>query len=111
VRRWRPAAKPGPAEGRPISFRRKARRSCKTPSGYVQQSPWLNVANKQLELMSRYMTELGMTPAARSLVTATDPRMQLPEKPKLLVIFVTSENQRRVEASAVRVRSALPAPS
>jgi P27 family predicted phage terminase small subunit len=40
----------------------------KTPSGYVQQSPWLSVANKQLELMGRYMVELGMTPAARSRV-------------------------------------------
>ena len=30
----------------------------KTPSGYVQQSPWLSVANKQLELMGRYTTEL-----------------------------------------------------
>ena len=42
----------------------------KTPSGYVQQSPWLGIANKQLELMGRYMYELGMTPAARSRVTA-----------------------------------------
>jgi P27 family predicted phage terminase small subunit len=51
----------------------------KTPSGYVQQSPWLNIVNKQLELMGRYMTELGMTPAARSRVAALDPRMQVPE--------------------------------
>ena len=42
----------------------------KTPSGYVQQSPWLGIANKQLELMGRYMVELGLTPAARSRVTA-----------------------------------------
>ena len=42
----------------------------KTPSGYVQQSPWMSVANKQLEIMGRYMTELGMTPAARSRVAA-----------------------------------------
>ena len=41
----------------------------KTPSGYVQQSPWLGIANKQMELMGRHMTELGMTPAARSRVT------------------------------------------
>jgi P27 family predicted phage terminase small subunit len=41
----------------------------KTPSGYVQQSPWLSVSNKQLELMGRYMAELGMTPASRSRVT------------------------------------------
>jgi P27 family predicted phage terminase small subunit len=43
----------------------------KTPSGYVQQSPWLGIANKQLELMGRYMVELGMTPASRSRVTVS----------------------------------------
>ena len=42
----------------------------KTPSGYVQQSPWLTVANKQLELMGRYMAEHGLTPASRSRVAA-----------------------------------------
>lgn len=36
------------------------------PSGYIQQSPWLTIANKSLELMSRYMAELGLTPASRS---------------------------------------------
>ena len=36
------------------------------PSGYVQQSPWLGIVNKQLELMGRYMVELGLTPAARA---------------------------------------------
>lgn len=41
----------------------------KTPSGYVQQSPWVAIANKQLELMGRFMAELGMTPAARSRVS------------------------------------------
>lgn len=38
----------------------------KTPSGYVQQSPWLSVANKQMELMARYMGDLGLTPVARA---------------------------------------------
>lgn len=38
----------------------------KAPSGYVQQSPWLTVANKQMELMGRYMSELGLTPVARA---------------------------------------------
>lgn len=38
----------------------------KTPSGYVQQSPWLSIANKQLEIMGRYMSELGLTPSART---------------------------------------------
>lgn len=42
----------------------------RTATGYVQQSPWLSIANKQMELMGRYMAELGLTPAARSRVTA-----------------------------------------
>ena len=42
----------------------------KTPSGYIQQSPWLTVANKQLELMSRFMNELGITPSSRARVVA-----------------------------------------
>ena len=45
----------------------------KTPSGYVQQSPWLTIAHKQMELMGRYMVELGLTPAARSRVLAGSP--------------------------------------
>ena len=40
----------------------------KAPSGYVQQSPWLSIANKQLELMGRFMAELGLTPASRARV-------------------------------------------
>ena len=42
----------------------------RTPSGYVQQSPWLSVANRQMELMGRYMAEIGLTPAARSRIDA-----------------------------------------
>jgi P27 family predicted phage terminase small subunit len=44
----------------------------KTPSGYVQQSPWLTIANKQLELMARFMAELGLTPASRSRLSVPD---------------------------------------
>lgn len=44
----------------------------RTPSGYVQQSPWLTVANKQLEVMARFMAELGLSPSARA-------RLRLPE--------------------------------
>ena len=29
----------------------------KTPAGYVQPSPWLGIANKQLELMAKSMAE------------------------------------------------------
>jgi P27 family predicted phage terminase small subunit len=38
----------------------------KTPSGYVQASPWFAIANKQLELMAKFMAEIGLTPSARS---------------------------------------------
>lgn len=40
----------------------------RTPSGYVQQSPWLSISNRQMELMGKYMAEIGLTPAARSRI-------------------------------------------
>ena len=40
----------------------------RTPSGYVQQSPWLSIANRQVELMNRQAAELGLTPASRTRV-------------------------------------------
>jgi P27 family predicted phage terminase small subunit len=50
----------------------------KTPSGYVQQNPWLQVANKQLEIMHKYLSEFGMTPASRSRVNAMPSLMPKP---------------------------------
>ncbi|MCA0871457.1 phage terminase small subunit P27 family [Seohaeicola saemankumensis] len=44
----------------------------RTPSGYAQQSPWLTVANKQIDLMGRYMAELGLTPVARTRLPASE---------------------------------------
>lgn len=44
----------------------------RTPSGYVQQSPWLTISNRQMELMGRYMAELGLTPAARSRIAVAN---------------------------------------
>ena len=38
------------------------------PSGYIQPSPWLSIANKQLELMHKYLSELGLSPVSRSRV-------------------------------------------
>jgi len=61
------------AYGRWVEAERKLQQTppmVRTPSGYVQQSPWMSVANKQLELMGRYMAELGITPASRSRVAA-----------------------------------------
>jgi P27 family predicted phage terminase small subunit len=42
----------------------------KLPSGYIQQSPWLAIANKQLEIMHKFMAELGLSPVSRSRVVA-----------------------------------------
>jgi hypothetical protein len=41
----------------------------KLPSGYVQQNPWLTSANKQLELMHKYLSEFGLSPVSRSRVS------------------------------------------
>jgi P27 family predicted phage terminase small subunit len=41
----------------------------KIPSGYVQQNPWLTIANKQLELMHKFLSEFGLSPVARSRVS------------------------------------------
>jgi P27 family predicted phage terminase small subunit len=41
----------------------------KMPSGYVQQNPWLTIANKQLELMHKYLSEFGLSPVSRSRVS------------------------------------------
>jgi P27 family predicted phage terminase small subunit len=60
------------AYGRWVEAERKLQETpmlLKLPSGYVQQNPWLTIANKQLELMHKYLTEFGLSPVARSRVT------------------------------------------
>jgi hypothetical protein len=37
----------------------------KTPASYVQVSPWITIANKQVELMTWLMGELGLSPSSR----------------------------------------------
>jgi P27 family predicted phage terminase small subunit len=61
------------AWGRWVEAERKLKETpllLRTPAGYVQPSPWLAIANKQLELMHRFMGELGLSPASRSRVAA-----------------------------------------
>ena len=58
----------------------------KTATGYVQQSPWLSIVNKQLELMGRFMTELGLTPAARSRIKVPE---DAPVEEPLTIVFRT----------------------
>jgi len=70
----------------------------KAPSGYVQQSPWLSVANKQLELMARYLAEFGLTPASRSRIIVHDDLIDL-EPEGIKIEFVTvfeDENGNRI---------------
>jgi P27 family predicted phage terminase small subunit len=50
----------------------------KTPAGYVQVSPWLTIANKERELMARYMAELGLTPSSRSRLAVQVPTGRKP---------------------------------
>ena len=49
-----------------------------TPSGYKQISVLLQIRNRALELLTRFLAEFGMSPAARSRVTASDPQLVLP---------------------------------
>jgi len=67
----------------------------KTPSGYVQQSPWLSVANKQLELMGRFMAELGLTPTARErLNLPVSAGLDQPEKIRIVIVDKTADDDR-----------------
>jgi P27 family predicted phage terminase small subunit len=65
------------AYGRWVEAERKLKETptlLKTPSGYVQPSPYLAIANRQLELMHKFMSELGLSPSSRSRVAAS-PRL------------------------------------
>jgi len=64
------------AYGRWVEAERKLQETptlLKTPSGYVQPSPWLAIANKQLELMAKFMAELGLTPTSRARLAVVVP--------------------------------------
>ena len=50
----------------------------KLPSGYIQPSPWLAISTKQLELMHKFMSDLGLSPAARSRVSTLPSLMPKP---------------------------------
>ncbi len=42
----------------------------KAPSGFLVQSPYLAIANKAMDQMSRMLVEFGMSPSSRSRVSA-----------------------------------------
>jgi P27 family predicted phage terminase small subunit len=88
------------AYGRWVEAEEKLRETpllIKTPSGYIQQSPWLTVANRQMELMGRYMAEIGLTPASRSRITVgngASPNEPV-EKVEFVVIYEDADGARR----------------
>lgn len=43
----------------------------KMPSGYEQTSAWLQISNRSVEIMHKFLAEFGMTPSARSRVSVT----------------------------------------
>jgi len=45
----------------------------KSPSGYPVQSPYLAIANKAMEQMTRLLVEFGMSPSSRSRVQQAAP--------------------------------------
>ena len=67
----------------------------KTQSGYIQQSPWLGIANRQLEIMGRYMAELGLTPASRSRVAVFDALHLEPEITRIELVAAVAPNPER----------------
>lgn len=76
----------------------------KTPSGYVQQSPWLSVANKQMELMGRFMGELGLTPVSRQRLIHLAPTDHDPVDKIEVVLVRVAENGERIETPIERSR-------
>ena len=50
----------------------------KSPNGYPMQSPYVAVANKQVEIMVRIASEFGMTPSSRTRIRVGEPT---PEDP------------------------------
>lgn len=71
----------------------------KAPSGYVQQSPWLSIANRQMELMCRYMTEMGLTPASRTRI-AVPPEAQEPTVIRVTRV-ITTPPQRDADGNVI----------
>jgi P27 family predicted phage terminase small subunit len=88
------------AYGRWVEAEQKLRETpllFKTPSGYVQQSPWLNIANRQMELMGRYMAEIGLTPASRSRIKASvnlSEPLDIVTKVEFVTVYEDAEGRR-----------------
>lgn len=74
----------GPGDGREADKSGERGRIWDTPSGYKQISVPMQIRNRSMEQMHKFLNEFGMSPAARSRVTASDPQLGLPgiDKPQ-----------------------------
>jgi len=54
----------------------------KTPSGAYQQTPFVGISNRALDLMNKIRADFGMTPVARTRARATPPKGKEPESKK-----------------------------
>ena len=68
----------------------------KAPSGYPQQSPWLSIANRQMELMARFAVEMGLTPSARTRVAVADREDQSPTIEFRTIFEMVAAHGRRI---------------
>jgi P27 family predicted phage terminase small subunit len=46
-----------------------------THNGYPIVNPWITISKQAVDQMARFMTEFGMTPAARTRISAPDPEI------------------------------------
>lgn len=55
-----------------------------TPSGYEQMSVWVQIRNRAYDRMMKFAAEFGLSPSARSRVTASKNNSQLglPDEPR-----------------------------
>ena len=72
-KRMPPAARPVDAGSRQSESSGRPLPCSERRPAYVQPLPWLAIANKNLELLHKFMTELGLSPVSRSRVSAQPP--------------------------------------
>jgi P27 family predicted phage terminase small subunit len=69
----------------------------KSPNGFPIQSPYLAIANKAMDQMTKLLTEFGMSPSSRTRVAVAPPPMSNPptryepEEPDPRLLYLRSE--------------------
>ena len=58
----------------------------KTPSGYWQQVPQVSIAQTYLKIMNKFCEQFGLTPSARSRITANDGEDKQSDEMELLLV-------------------------